>query len=75
MPARSASSRPLWISPLALAPVVLCLLAGITMPGGATLDYYTHGWDTMVALLPNRTICAVLLAGTVALRRAFRPRR
>src|SRR5688500_4524282 len=31
MPARSASSRPLWISPLALAPVVLCLLAGITM--------------------------------------------
>ena len=31
MPARSAMSRPTWISPLALAPVVLCLLAGVTM--------------------------------------------
>jgi signal transduction histidine kinase len=38
------------------------LLAGITMPAGATLDYYTHGWETMLTLLPNRAICAVLLA-------------
>jgi signal transduction histidine kinase len=37
------------------------VLAGFFMPAGATLDYFTHGWDTMVALLPNRIICALLL--------------
>ena len=31
MPACSATSRPPWFAPLALAPVVLCLLAGVTM--------------------------------------------
>src|SRR4051794_29538003 len=38
-----------------------CILAGVFMPAGATLDYFTHGWDVMLTLLPSRIVCAVLL--------------
>src|SRR3954454_19577406 len=48
------------------------MLAGIFMPGGATLDYYTHGWDTMLTLLPSRLICGLLLGG-IWLVLHFRP--
>jgi signal transduction histidine kinase len=48
------------------------LLAGIFMPCGATLDYFTHGWETTMTLLPNRMICAVLL-GAIWLKLHFDP--
>jgi signal transduction histidine kinase len=48
------------------------LLAGIFVPAGATLDFFTHGWDTTVTLLPNRIICGVLL-GAIWLALHFHP--
>lgn len=48
------------------------LLAGIFMPCGAALDYFTHGWETTLTLLPNRLICAVLL-GAIWMKLHFDP--
>ena len=48
------------------------VLAGFFMPAGATLDYFTHGWDTMLTLLPSRMVCAVLL-GAIWLALHFHP--
>jgi signal transduction histidine kinase len=49
-----------------------CILAGVFMPAGATLDYFTHGWDVMLTLLPSRIVCAILL-GAIWLAFHFYP--
>lgn len=38
------------------------LLAGIFMPGGATLDYFMYGWKETLAFFPARIVSALLLA-------------
>ena len=40
---------------------VCCVIAGIFMPAGASLDYFVYGWEDMVEFLPVRLLCAVLL--------------
>lgn len=40
---------------------ICCIVAGIFMPAGLVLDYYVYGREIMLAFLPYRILCSVLL--------------
>ncbi len=40
-----------------------CILAGIFMPLGATLDYFVYGYEVMMGWLPLRILASVIHAG------------
>lgn len=42
---------------------ICCIVAGFFMPAGLVLDYCVYGNDVMMAFLPYRLLCSLMLAG------------